>query len=153
MDICGILLPCVIRKLLLVTRNRILEDEKTTASVTKPSSSSSSSPPPAKKAKPNTDESDSSRYVVLQSTRSVIENSNNKHLAKSWIRGLSGSLVFNQGKRRKSMSNDTNKKLQHRVFECSYGKVISMAVWDSSREEVAACKVDDAFPDNWFHKK
>ena len=99
------------------------------------------------------DEPDASRYVVLHSMRSRPTTTSNKQLSKSLIEGLSGTVLFNQGKRRKKNLGDPNKngENQNPVFECTSGKVVSMAVWDISREEVAACKLDDAFPDNWFN--
>jgi len=133
MEICGIILPCALRKILLVARKRILHDEKAL--------SVSSSRNPQK------DDSDTSRYVVLHSTRPTILNSH-KELPKSWIGGMNGSLIFNQGNTRKDESSSENQ-----MFECSYGNVVSMAVWDTSREEVAACKLDSAFPENWIHRK
>jgi hypothetical protein len=69
--------------------------------------------------------------------------------------GLNGSLVFNQGKKKKKKKKNLTRDAiddNGSVFECPNGKVVSMAVWDTSREEVAACKLDDAFPDNWFKK-
>jgi hypothetical protein len=159
-EICGILLPCAIRKLLLVTRNRILEDEKIIASATNASSAREGTNRMALKAQPKNDDSDSSRYVVLHSTRPTMSTNNHKELPKSWNGGFNGSMIFNQGKKRKSKPKGTNENHgngcdngQNQVFECSYGNVVSMAVWDTSREEVAACKLDSAFPDNWFHKK
>ncbi len=135
MEIHGIILPCALRKILLVARNRILQDEKTL--------SVSSSRNPQK------DDSDTSRYVVLHSSRPTILNSH-KELPKSWIGGMNGSLIFNQGKTRKDEKNGSQ---ENQMFECSYGNVVSMAVWDTSREEVAACKLDSAFPENWIHRK
>jgi hypothetical protein len=157
-EICGIVLPCAVRKLLLVTRNRILEDEKI-ASASNSSRGRVGSKQMSSAPQPRNDNSDSSKYVVLHSTRPSIAN-NNKEAPKSWIGGLNGSLILNQGKKRKSNSNDMDERHsngsdsdQGQVFECSYGMVVSMAVWDTSREEVAACKLDSAFPENWFHKK
>ena len=140
-DICGILLPCAIRKLLLVARNRILEEHKSSISVSDKSSSVQD------EKKDSGSPQDSSRYVVLHSMRP------NKPLSKSLMVGLNGSLVFNQGKKKKK-KNSTRDVTDDNgsVFECPNGKVVSMAVWDTSREEVAACKLDDAFPDNWFKK-
>ena len=141
-DICGILLPCAIRKLLLVARNRILEEHKSSISVSDKSSSVQD------EKKDSGSPQDSSRYVVLHSMRP------NKPLSKSLMVGLNGSLVFNQGKKKKKKKNSTRDVTDDNgsVFECPNGKVVSMAVWDTSREEVAACKLDDAFPDNWFKK-
>jgi hypothetical protein len=166
MEICGILLPCTIRKLLLMTRNRILEDEKIIASAATNSSTAArdgANRMALKAQAKRPDDSDSSRYVVLHSTRPKMMSTNNhKELPKSWIGGLNGSMIFNQGrkKRKSKPKNGTNENHgngsdngQNQVFECSYGNVVSMAVWDTSREEVAACKLDSAFPDNWFHKK
>jgi len=139
-DICGILLPCAIRKLLLVARNRILEDkvqQQSSISVSEKSGSIQGG------KKEIVSPQDSSRYVVLNSMRP------NKPLSQSLMVGLNGSLVFNQGKKKTSL--DTNYH-NGSIFECPNGKVVSMAVWDNSREEVAACKMDDAFPDNWFKK-
>ena len=166
MEICGILLPCAIRKLLLMTRNRILADEKIIASAATNSSpvARDGTNQMALKAQPKkADDSDSSRFVVLHSTRPTMMSSNNhKELPKSWIRGLNGSMIFNQGRKKKKSKpkngvnenhGNGNDSDQNQLFECSYGNVVSMAVWDTSREEVAACKLDSAFPDNWFHKK
>lgn len=150
MEIRGILLPCAVRRLLLVARNRILEDEKAHSAGTKRMASES---------RPKNDDSESSRYIVLHSSRPPIVNSH-KEPTKSWIGGMNGSLIFNQGKKRKTKLKVSNGNYgggsdngENQVFECSYGKVVSMAVWDTSREEVAACKLDSAFPDDWIHKK
>jgi hypothetical protein len=142
-DICGILLPCAIRKLLLVARNRILEEQKSLISVSDKSCSVQD------EKKESGSPQDSSRYVVLHSMRP------NKPLSKSLMVGLNGSLVFNQGKKKKKKKKNLTRDAiddNGSVFECPNGKVVSMAVWDTSREEVAACKLDDAFPDNWFKK-
>ncbi len=141
MEIRGIVLPCALRTILLVARNRILQDEKRFSVSTN--------------SRKKNDDSDSSRYVVLHSSRPTILNSH-KELPKSWIGGLNGSLIFNQGKKMKQpkeLDENGNKSTEDQVFECSYGSVVSMAVWDTSREEVAACKLDSAFPENWIHKK
>lgn len=116
-DICGILLPCAIRQLLLVARNQILEEE-TQKQLNGDEEQNSHQ------------QQNSSRYVVLNSSRT------NKPLSDPLMFGLNETLVFNQGRKKKDS-----------IFECPNGKVISMALWDTSREEVAACKIDDAFPD------
>ena len=152
MEIRGIILPSAMRKILLVTRERILNDDRYSRGGSIKLESSG--------ARANHDDADSSRYVVLHSSRPSIIN-RHKELPKSWIGGMNGTLIFNQGKKRKTKRkransnehrNDNNNE-QDQVFECSYGNVVSMAVWDTSREEVAACKQDDAFPENWIHKK
>ena len=157
MEIRGIVLPCAIRKILLVTRNRILEDEKR-ASASSSSNVLSSTNRIVSEPHTKSDDSDTSRYVVLHSSRPTIANSN-KEPPKSWMGGINGSLIFNQGKKKKSKPKNSNenressKYMQNQVFECSYGNVVSMTVWDASREEVAACKLDSAFPENWIHKR
>lgn len=136
-DVSGILLPCTIRKLLLLTRKKLLEDENHFSF--------------SKQKTQVKDEPDSSRYVVLHSTRSKPTRASRRS-PQSFAGGVSGTLLFNQGKRRRIKSGDTDNDYGEHMFECSYGKVVSMAVWDTSREEVAACKLDSAFPDDWFNK-
>jgi len=144
-DICGILLPCAIRKLLLVARKRILEDEVQQQREQQQSSISVSDKSDSIHGgkKEIVSPKDSSRYVVLNSMRP------SKPLSQSLMVGFNGSLVFNQGKKKKSLDSNYH---NGSIFECPNGKVVSMAVWDTSREEVAACKMDDAFTDNWFKK-
>jgi len=152
MDIRGILLPCTIRKLLLLARNQILEDDKQFSALNLAAASDCTKQINLGESQQK-DEPDTSRYVVLHSMRSRPTTNSKKQLPKSFIEGLSGTVLFNQGKKKKKILGDTNKngENQNPVFECTSGKVVSMAVWDISREEVAACKLDNAFPDNWFN--
>ena len=156
MEIGGILLPCTIRKLLLVTRNRILDDAKR-ASPNNSLQVQGGNNRLTSEVQSKNNDSDCSRYVVLHSTRPAIFNSH-KESSQSWIVGLNGSLIFNQGKEgttktKSTTENHVSGKVANHIFECLHGKVVSMAVWDTSREEVAACKLDDAFPENWIYKK
>jgi hypothetical protein len=121
-NIYGTILPCAIRKLIVLGRNLLLSDEGTSVAI---------------KAKPQplSPPGDASRYIVLHSMRP------SKQIPRSRSRVTKESLVLNQG--RKQRKNDA----QGMVFECPTGKVVAMAVWDSSREEVAACKLENIWGD------
>ncbi|KAG7371117.1 hypothetical protein IV203_019687 [Nitzschia inconspicua] len=118
LEICGPILPCVARKLLLVGRNYLLKDEANRPSMPVETEDDSRAP-------------DVSRYIVLQQQRTT------KAKRRSYDRTID-SLVLNQG-----TNADTTSEM---LLECPIGKSFSMAVWDSSRQDVVACKLDDAYP-------
>jgi hypothetical protein len=117
-DICGPILPSVARKLLVVGRNCLLQDEANRPSI----------PTALNINNNNNNDIDSSRYLVLQTLRSNKTSKNTYDRAKD-------SLVFNQG--------TTEDETLELLFECPIGKSLSMAVWDSSRQDVVACKLED----------
>ncbi|KAG7344017.1 hypothetical protein IV203_022025 [Nitzschia inconspicua] len=118
LEVCGPILPCVARKLLLVGRNYLLKDEANRPSMPVETEDDSRAP-------------DVSRYIVLQQQRTT------KAKRRSYDRTMD-SLVLNQG-----TTADTTSEM---LLECPIGKSFSMAVWDSSRQDVVACKLDDAYP-------
>ncbi|KAL3919668.1 MAG: hypothetical protein SGILL_003642 [Bacillariaceae sp.] len=124
-EVCGTILPCTMRKLLIAGRNFLLEDEANRSS---PLTNVEAAPQPQDEAQ----KQDSSRYIVLHSMRS--KNTNRK--SKSFDR-CKESIVLNQG----VLENGDSEVA---IFECPLGKSLSMAVWDISREEVAACKLEGA---------
>ncbi|KAL3919512.1 MAG: hypothetical protein SGILL_003718 [Bacillariaceae sp.] len=120
-EVCGMILPCTMRKLLVAGRNLLLEDESSVMMA-------SHNEPTPENASPT---HDSSRYIVLHSVRPL-------QPTKSKLQTMdvtNESIVFNQG---------PVGETEDCVFECPAGKLLSMLVWDTSRAEVAACKLEGA---------
>jgi hypothetical protein len=114
-EIRGSILPSVARELLMVGRNCLLKDEANRPSVAADTDDASRA-------------QDLSRYIVLKVHKST------KTKRRSYDRAKD-SLVLNQGK--------AEGKHSKTLLECSIGKSVTMAVWDSSRQDVVACKLED----------
>jgi hypothetical protein len=123
-EVCGLILPCTLRKLFVAGRSLLQEDGANRSSCVKN---------PRDKQTPGnaSPKHDSSRYIVLQSIQSHYSNKPRSQT----IDVTQESIVFNQGA--VSDSDDG-------IFECPVGKSLSMCVWDISRQEVAACKFEEA---------
>lgn len=122
-DICGVILPGALRRLMLAARNQVLlhdSEESLEAQEAGTSVNHGASP-----------SHDSSRYVVLHAMRPKLLP---RHLG-----GLKGSLALNQGEKNLNRTDG--------IAECPAGKILQLVVWDASRDEVAACKLESAVSD------
>ena len=128
-DICGILLPSALRKLLLGARNRILEDEANHQLQHEEQNSISKQDGKEEHVTPQ----DSSKHAVLHIMRST------KHVPQSLMGGLNGTLVFNQGKTKTLSNTDFN---EGNIFECPNEKVVSSLYFLSDFRSKALARLE-----------
>jgi hypothetical protein len=115
-DICGIILPGAVRRMVLAARNQLMDDPE--HSIAQPSTIVSVSDGTALPY-------DSSRFMVLHAMR--------PKLLPSSLGRLKGSMIFNQG--------GENANEFDTIVECPSGKLLQLVVLDCAREQIAACKL------------
>jgi hypothetical protein len=121
-EIEGVILPCTIRKLVASVAARLERSvEQPHKQLTSPSIARAAIK----------DEGVGSHYIVLHA---ITDKQSNRPL------GANGSLVFNGWKRDEIECTVASDE----VRECRHGTVLQLIVWDSSREQVVACKVEPA---------
>lgn len=122
-EIEGFVLPCVIRKIIGCAAERLEGSNNQLAN------------PPAVGLAASNDGVAGSHYIVLHAITE--KQPLNRPL------GANGSLVFN-GWRRDENDRSGTLALDNEILECRRGTVLQLVVWDSSREQVVACKVEPA---------